>query len=66
MSLLAAWCAGMQMKSSDEITHDLTSLIADKDGQGHCIYLSSAPPYTQKAFRNTKARSHSTACASTL
>lgn len=33
MSLLAAWCAGMQMKSSDEITHDLTSLIADEDGR---------------------------------
>jgi len=34
--------------------------------QGHCTYLSSAPPHIQTTFRDAKTRSHSTACASTL
>ncbi len=34
--------------------------------QGHCTYLSSAPPHIQTTFHDAKTRSHSTACASTL
>jgi len=34
--------------------------------QGHCTYLSSAPPHIQTTFHDAKTRSHSTTCASTL
>lgn len=52
--------------SQSAITNAVLLLEQTLGTQGHCTYLSSAPPHIQTTFHDAKTRSHSTTCASTL
>ncbi|WP_374494879.1 phage integrase N-terminal SAM-like domain-containing protein [Zoogloea sp.] len=53
--------------SEAQLTEYFSDLIGTHSwSQGHCTYLSSELPHTQTTSIDTKTRSHSTACASTL